>query len=50
MEGKQWAWENGILKESTIADIKKTISKTPSQKLEEQYLKAFKLLFPNNKK
>jgi hypothetical protein len=50
MEGKQWAWENGILKESTIADIKKTISKTSSQKLEEQYLKAFKLLFPNNRK
>jgi hypothetical protein len=50
MEGKQWAWENGIIKEQTIADIQKTISKTSVKKLEEQYLKAFKILLSNNKK
>ena len=28
MEGKEWVWDNGILKERTIDDYKKTIEKT----------------------
>jgi len=42
MEGKQWIWENGILKEKELEKWRKDIKKTPSKKLEEQYLKVFK--------
>jgi hypothetical protein len=42
MEGKQWVWENGVLKEQDIANWRKQIKKTPSRKLEEQYLRVFK--------
>ncbi len=42
MEGKQWIWENGLLKEKQLEKWRKDIKKTPSKKLEEQYLKVFK--------
>jgi hypothetical protein len=42
MEGKQWIWENGLLKEKELEKWRKDIKKTPSKKLEEQYLKVFK--------
>jgi hypothetical protein len=42
MEGKQWVWDNGVLKEQDIENWRKQIKKTPSKKLEEQYLKVFK--------
>ena len=32
MEGKEWVWENGILKESEVADIKDEIEKNYSNK------------------
>ena len=32
MEGKEWIWENGILKESEVADIKDEIEKNYSNK------------------
>jgi hypothetical protein len=41
MEGREWVYENGLLKERDIEEIKKTISKTSSRRLEEAYLKAF---------
>lgn len=44
MEGKQWVWENGVLREQDLAYWHKKIKNTPSKKLEEQYLKAFKAL------
>jgi len=42
MEGKQWVWDNGVLKEQDVENWRKQIKKTPSKKLEEQYLKVFK--------
>lgn len=47
MEGKQWIWENGILKEKQIEQWRKDIKKTSSRKLEEQYLRVFKSFLSN---
>jgi hypothetical protein len=47
MEGKQWIWENGLLKEKELEKWRKDIKKTPSKKLEEQYLKVFKSFLSN---
>jgi hypothetical protein len=47
MEGKQWIWENGILKEKQIEQWRKDIKKTSSKKLEEQYLRVFKSFLSN---
>ena len=47
MEGKQWIWENGILKEKELEKWRKDIKKTSSRKLEEQYLKVFKSFLSN---
>jgi hypothetical protein len=41
MEGKEWVYENGLLKEKDIEEIKKTISRTSSRKLEEACINAF---------
>ena len=30
MEGKEWVWDNGLLKERHIADLERTINKTVS--------------------
>lgn len=35
MEGKEWVWENGIIKESEIAKMKKDINEAASKKLTE---------------
>ena len=47
MEGKEWVWNNGILKEVELTHIKEQLNNAPSKKaLEESTLKAFqKLLF-----
>lgn len=42
MEGKQWVWENGIIKEQTIAGYKKIIKASSSRKLEENALAVFR--------
>jgi len=47
MEGKQWIWENGLLKEKELEKWRKDIKKTSSRKLEEQYLKVFKSFLSN---
>lgn len=47
MEGKQWIWENGILKEKQIEQWRKDIKKSSSRKLEEQYLRVFKSFLSN---
>ena len=42
MEGREWIYENGLLVAKEIDEIKKTIQKTASRKLEEQMVNAFK--------
>ena len=41
MEGKEWVWENGILREKTISDYKQTIEKTSSKDLAEMKMRVF---------
>lgn len=42
MEGREWVWNNGIIQESEIADIKRSIDLSPNPKvLEERKLSAF---------
>lgn len=41
MEGKEWIWENGIIKEVNIAKYHKYISESTRKNLEERSLKAF---------
>ena len=31
MEGKEWVWNNGLIKEADVADIKKPLKKTTEQ-------------------
>lgn len=42
MEGREWIWDNGVLKPVEIEKYKATIEKTPSRKLEEQAMELFK--------
>lgn len=41
MEGREWIYENGLLVAREIDEIKETIRKTSSRKLEEEMVKAF---------
>jgi hypothetical protein len=41
MEGKEWIWDNGIIKPVQIEAYKKLIEKTSSRTLEEQAIKMF---------
>ena len=42
MEGREWIWDNGLLKESDIEDIKETIeNKYTTKEREAIVLKAF---------
>ena len=41
MEGKEWVWENGIIKEVNIAKYHKYISESTRKNIEERSLKAF---------
>ena len=47
MEGKEWVWESGVLKEKVISAIHKEITKAPSKKLENVKLKAFNSFLSN---
>lgn len=42
MEGKEWIWDNGILREKTIHNYKQTIEKTSSKDLAEMKIRVFK--------
>jgi hypothetical protein len=42
MEGREWIWDNGVLKPVVIEQYKKTIEKTSSRNLEEQAIRLFK--------
>ena len=41
MEGKEWVWDNGILKESKVAKYHRYMSESPRQNLEERTLPVF---------
>ncbi len=41
MEGKEWVWNNGILKETTVAKYQRAISDASKSELEEKTLKVF---------
>ena len=41
MEGKEWVWDNGILKESAIAEIKQEIDQATLINMQERKVSAF---------
>jgi hypothetical protein len=41
MEGKEWVWDNGILKESKVAKYQRYMSESTRKELEERTLKVF---------
>ena len=41
MEGKEWVWDNGILKESKVDKYQRYINSAPRRELEERTLKVF---------
>jgi hypothetical protein len=41
MEGKEWVWDNGILKESKVAKYQRYISESTRRNIEERSLKVF---------
>jgi len=41
MEGAEWVWDNGVLREKTIEDYKNIVEKTSRKDLEETTLKLF---------
>jgi len=41
MEGAEWMWDNGVLKQKTIECYKEEIEKTSKKDLEEKALKLF---------
>tara|TARA_B100000287_G_scaffold339987_1_gene326308 strand:+ start:827 stop:1471 length:645 start_codon:yes stop_codon:yes gene_type:complete len=42
MEGKEWVWDNGILKESAVAEIKQEIDQATLINIQERKVSAFK--------
>ena len=47
LEGKEWVWDNGFLKESEVNEYKKAIKKIPTRKLEEDTLLLFNKFLRN---
>jgi len=41
MEGKEWVWDNGIIREKTVEDYKEIVEKTSSKDLKMMKLKLF---------
>jgi len=41
MEGKEWIWDNGILKEAKVAKYQKYLSESNRRNLEERTLQVF---------
>jgi hypothetical protein len=41
MEGREWIWDNGILKEQQIAQYHNSLKNTPSRKLQSESIKLF---------
>jgi len=47
MEGKEWVWENGVIKERDIDMMKKTIMKAKMKELEQKKLEVFHKFLQN---
>ena len=47
MEGKEWVWNNGLLREQDVERAKKIIKAAPSKQLEEIKLREFSKLMSN---
>ena len=47
MEGKEWVWDNGIIREATINDFKEEIEQAPSKDLTETKLKVWSKFLSN---
>ena len=47
MEGKEWVWNNGVLKEYRVSEYKQYISEATRRNLEERKLKAFHSFLSN---
>ena len=47
MEGKEWVWENGVIKEQDIDVMKKTIMKAKMRELEQKKLEVFTKFLQN---
>jgi hypothetical protein len=47
MEGKEWIWENGILREQQVAKYHRYISESTKRNIEERKLKAFEHFLSN---
>lgn len=45
MEGVEWVWENGILKQQTIESYRNEIQKAPMKRLNEAKMKVFESFF-----
>jgi hypothetical protein len=41
MEGKEWVWDNGVIKESAVAQIKQEIDQATLRNLQERKISAF---------
>ena len=41
MEGKEWIWENGLLKEKTIAEYHDRIKNTSSRNMKREFVSLF---------
>ncbi len=42
MEGREWVWDNGLLKESEVQRVKETIDNAPAHRLQEAMLEGFR--------
>jgi hypothetical protein len=42
MEGKEWVWDNGLLREQEIQAIKNRIDNAPANQLDELVLQGFR--------
>ncbi len=40
-EGKQWVWENGVIKEKEVQELKEQVLKAPTKELEQTFVKVF---------
>ena len=47
MEGKEWIWENGVIKEQDIDAMKKTIMKAKMRELEQKKIEVFSKFLQN---
>jgi len=43
MEGKEWIWDNGLIKEVTVNKIKKYLDESTRHNIEQRQLNAFEM-------